>query len=87
MTHLALKELSHTKDRMKVAVAHYLSIGDLDDIVVAAGPDDLEIVKMDVTASEQAQAEVMENADSLFFGFGDMIFRDGGMSRLHGSIV
>ena len=35
---------------MKVALAHHLPFGDLDDIVAAVGPDDLEIVKIDAKA-------------------------------------
>jgi hypothetical protein len=35
---------------LKVALAHYLPSGGLDDTVAAAGPSDLEIVKIDVTA-------------------------------------
>lgn len=53
----------------RVALAHYIP-GDLDDIVADAGPDDLEIVKMDVQASEEAQSEVLKDADVLFFVFG-----------------
>ncbi len=55
---------------MKVALAHYLPFGDLDDIVAAAGPDDLEIVKIDVRASAKAQGAIPEEADALFFVFG-----------------
>lgn len=53
----------------RVALAHYIP-GDLDDIVADAGPGDLEIVKMDVQASEEAQSEVLKDADVLFFVFG-----------------
>jgi len=55
---------------MKVALAHYLPFGGLDDIVAAAGPDDLEIVKIDVTAPAEAQCETIKDADALFFVFG-----------------
>jgi hypothetical protein len=55
----------------KVAIAHYIT-GGFDDIVVAAGPDDLEIVKMDVLqTSEEAQSEVLRDADALFFVYGE----------------
>jgi phosphoglycerate dehydrogenase-like enzyme len=54
----------------KVAIAHYIT-GGFDDIVVAVGPDDLEIVKMDVLqTSEDAQSEVLRDADALFFVYG-----------------
>ena len=41
--------------------------GGLDEIVAAAGPDDLEIVKIDGQASEEVQSEVLKDADVLFF--------------------
>jgi hypothetical protein len=55
---------------LKVALAHYLPSGGLDDIVAAAGPADLEIVKIDVTAPAEAQCETIKDADALFFVFG-----------------
>ena len=58
---------------MKVALAHYLPSGDWDDIVAAAGPDDLEIVRIDVTAPVEAQCETIKDADALFFVFGGQI--------------
>jgi hypothetical protein len=58
---------------LKVALAHYLPSGGLDDIVAAAGPADLEIVKIDVTASAEAQCETIKDADVLFFVFGEHV--------------
>ena len=72
---------------MKVALAHYLPFGGLDGIVVAAGPDDIDVVKMDVQASEEVPSKVLKDADALFFVFGEMLYLDAGLSRLHGSIV
>jgi phosphoglycerate dehydrogenase-like enzyme len=55
---------------LKVALAHYLPSGGLDDVVAAAGPADLEIVKIDVTAPAEAQCKTIKDADALFFVFG-----------------
>ena len=47
------KEIRAVMTNAGVAFAHYIP-GDLDDIVADAGPDELEIVKMDVQASAEA---------------------------------
>ena len=50
--------------KAKVVLVNY-GPGVLGDVVAAAGPDELEIVKIDVQASEEAQSEVLKDADVL----------------------
>ena len=87
VSHLFFQQEALPRAKQKVATARYLPVGGIDDIVVAAGPDDIEIEKMDVQASEEVPSKVLKDADALFFVFGEMLYLDAGLSRLHGSTV